>query len=295
MISKQATRIGVHGVVRQNGKILLVEHASGPYKGRFGLPGGKIEHGESPEDALRREFQEEVCGSFGSFYPLGNFHAQTLIGETDFHLIGLIYSIEDFSQDFSQSKGPAELQHGWYDLASIPGEQMTPFVQEIAKRQQAPAINPDCLCRKAKASDFGQLADMRWDFMLEEGVIPQLARNEFLERMIAWLQEGHASGQWTYWVSEHQGEIVSHIFCCRVPKAPSIARIDHAWGYLTNVYTRPGHRNAGIGSALLEKIKQWAGSEELELLLAWPSSQSEPFYQRCGFEMPSNLMVLNLL
>lgn len=287
---KQATRVGVHGVVRQKGKILLVEHASGPYQGKLGLPGGKIEHGESPETALRREFQEEVCGSFGSFYPLGNFHAQTTIGDTDFHLIGLIYRIEDFTQ----GKGATELQHGWYDLASLPRERMAPFVEELVKHQQVPAVNQECLCRQAGSSDLLQLAEMRWNFMLEEGMVPRMTKQEFLDAMIAWLQQGLANNQWVYWVAEKQEKIASHIFCMRVPKAPFPNRLKDSWSYLTNVYTKPEHRNAGIGSTLLEQVKQWAISEELELLLVWPSSRSEPFYMRCGFEIPSNLMVLNL-
>lgn len=289
MTSKQATRIGVHGVVRHKGKILLVEHASGPYKGKLGLPGGKIEHGESPEQALRREFQEEICGAFGSLYPLANFHAQTKVQDTDFHLIGLIYHIEDYTQ----GKGSAELKHGWYDLASLSQDTMSPFVEQLAKRYQAPVFSQDCICRQARSSDLLPLAEMRWDFLLEEGTVPQFSRKEFLEFASAWLQKG-MSGQWTYWVAEKNGEMASHIFCLRVPKIPSPARLDDSWCYITNVYTRPAHRNAGIGSALLEQIKQWAMSEDMELLLVWPSSQSEPFYMRMGFEMPNNLMLLNL-
>ncbi|MCE5318075.1 MAG: GNAT family N-acetyltransferase [Parachlamydia sp.] len=290
-MSKQATRIGVHGVVRQNGKILLVEHASGPYKGKLGLPGGKIEYGESPEEALRREFQEEVCGSFGSFYPLGNFHATATIEDTQFQLLGLIYRVEDFSQ----GEGSAELKHGWYDLKDLPRDQLTPFVDELAKRQRAPEIMQECLCRQASPSDLVQLAEMRWDFTLEEGVIPHFLRQEFLDRTVIWLQQGLASGQWVYWVAEMQGKIAAHIFCFRVPKVPSPDHLEESWVYLTNVYTKPAHRNMGIGSALLESVKQWASSEKKqELLLVWPSSQSERFYMRCGFDIPSNLMVLNL-
>lgn len=289
---KQITRVGAHGVARQNGKVLLVEHASGPYKGKFALPGGKIEHGESPEQALRREFQEEVCGQFKTVRPLDNFHVTVTVGDTDWHQIGLIYTVEDFSQ----INGVAELKSGWYDLASLTEDQLSPFVQQLANRC-SPSIQIACQnfsFRQASRSDFRILAEMRWDFKLEEGLHPLFSKEEFLDQTAEWLQKGLSSGQWVYWVAEKEGEIVSHVFCCRVSGVPTPSRIEHAYGYVTNVYTEPKRRCEGIGSELMRHIKQWAISEGLELLLVWPSAESERFYARCGFEIPSDLRILYL-
>jgi 8-oxo-dGTP pyrophosphatase MutT (NUDIX family) len=41
--------------------VLLIQRSKPPYQGLWGLPGGKIEDGESPPAALRRELREE-CG-----------------------------------------------------------------------------------------------------------------------------------------------------------------------------------------------------------------------------------------
>lgn len=51
----------VAGVILQDGKILVCQrtrHQTMPMKWEF--PGGKIEEGEQPRDALRRELEEEL-------------------------------------------------------------------------------------------------------------------------------------------------------------------------------------------------------------------------------------------
>jgi len=40
-------------------EVLLLNHVLRPYSG-WGLPGGFIEHGEQPDDAIRREIREET-------------------------------------------------------------------------------------------------------------------------------------------------------------------------------------------------------------------------------------------
>ncbi len=52
--------VGVGGVVVRAGAVLLVERAAEPLKGRWTLPGGVVELGETLEAALVRELQEET-------------------------------------------------------------------------------------------------------------------------------------------------------------------------------------------------------------------------------------------
>ncbi|WP_369297952.1 NUDIX domain-containing protein [uncultured Neglectibacter sp.] len=50
----------VAGVVVRDGKVLLVRHSYGAGKGMLIVPGGYVNRGENPEDAVRRELLEET-------------------------------------------------------------------------------------------------------------------------------------------------------------------------------------------------------------------------------------------
>ena len=52
--------IGVGGLLFQGGQALIVQRGLNPGQGRWTLPGGYVEEDETPDEALMREFQEEV-------------------------------------------------------------------------------------------------------------------------------------------------------------------------------------------------------------------------------------------
>jgi len=53
-------KLTVDGVVIRNGKILLIRRKNEPFKGRWALPGGFVEYGETVEEAVMREVAEET-------------------------------------------------------------------------------------------------------------------------------------------------------------------------------------------------------------------------------------------
>lgn len=57
---KEYKQLGSYGIIVDNDKILLIKKYGGPYDGLLDLPGGTIEFLETPEEALKRELQEEV-------------------------------------------------------------------------------------------------------------------------------------------------------------------------------------------------------------------------------------------
>lgn len=128
MIVKFITRTGVYGIAMDDGKILAVRQQRGPYAGKFDFPGGGIEVGESPEQALRREFIEEVAMEFDSMQLIDNLTATVDVPETPscpspylFFQIGMIYRVNGCRLIKDEKQG--ELQHVWIDPKALSEEE----------------------------------------------------------------------------------------------------------------------------------------------------------------------------
>jgi len=64
--------VGVGGVLIHQGRVLLIRRGKEPLRGRWVVPGGTVELGETLEQALQREMLEEtnVCVSVGELLTL---------------------------------------------------------------------------------------------------------------------------------------------------------------------------------------------------------------------------------
>jgi 8-oxo-dGTP diphosphatase len=93
----QRQRVAAYAYVERDGALLLTRNSVlGPNPGSWTLPGGGIDHGESPVDTVRRELQEE-CGLDGEIGELLTVHDHHFTGTApdgrreDFHAIRIIY------------------------------------------------------------------------------------------------------------------------------------------------------------------------------------------------------------
>lgn len=50
----------VTGIVIRDSKVLLARHIYGSGKGKLIVPGGYVEYGETPQEAVKREYLEET-------------------------------------------------------------------------------------------------------------------------------------------------------------------------------------------------------------------------------------------
>ena len=57
---KARPQLAASAIVFRDGKILLVRRAHDPGAGRWSVPGGRVEHGETVEQAVHREVAEET-------------------------------------------------------------------------------------------------------------------------------------------------------------------------------------------------------------------------------------------
>jgi len=87
----------VCAVIHDGKKILVTQRGYGEFKGGWEFPGGKVELGESPEEALKREIGEELEAEIEIEKDLGTvewdypaFHLRMrayLVSLTDPHLV----------------------------------------------------------------------------------------------------------------------------------------------------------------------------------------------------------------
>ena len=120
--SSNIKHIGAYGIAIQSGKILLTVKQKGPYKGLLDLPGGKIEEGETPELALRREFLEEVAMEYAECTFLEHvFHTQQ-----NFEHEGFLFKVSGCR--LAAGSIPEEL-FDWYPIALLDELTLTPFAK----------------------------------------------------------------------------------------------------------------------------------------------------------------------
>lgn len=147
--------------------------------------------------------------------------------------------------------------------------------------------------RTANENDFPQLAQMRWDFRQENGEETAIvSKSEFIENCVEFLRK--ETKNYVYWIAENNGEVISHIFVQTINLVPRPCRLNDAFAYLTNTYTKPEFRSKGIGAELLNHVIDWAKTEDFELLLVYPSDEAINFYKRLGFENDSEILKLIL-
>ena len=72
----------VAAVIRDNDRIFATQRGYGNYKGWWEFPGGKIEAGETPQEALKREIREEL----DTLVEVGNLIACVEYDYPEFHL-----------------------------------------------------------------------------------------------------------------------------------------------------------------------------------------------------------------
>lgn len=123
-------RLGAYGILIHDSKILLTLKKSGPYKDLWDLPGGGIELGETPDEALKRELLEESTLAIDHFEFLNTATATDTYDNNgviyEFHLTGFIYKV------LTWSKLPdlvPEEENRWALLSNLQTEELTPFAK----------------------------------------------------------------------------------------------------------------------------------------------------------------------
>ena len=137
---KEMNHFGVYGVCIHEGRILCIRKTRGPYRGRFDLPGGTPEEGESLVETLRREMLEETGFQVSAIHQntirdvfvtvpgIARVHHEFVLFAIDVEEKNA-QTVEDFvtSEEKNDSKGIV-----WVPLEEVSVENASPLVIEAA-------------------------------------------------------------------------------------------------------------------------------------------------------------------
>ncbi len=152
--------------------------------------------------------------------------------------------------------------------------------------------------RTAIPSDYAQLAEMKRlhceedDRDYNEHTLQGADKQAFLDEFVSFL---HHQKEYLIFVAADEEGIASTMFVHLIPKVPKPNSHIRSIAYLTNVFTKERYRNKGIGTELLTYIKSYLKSEHCELIFAWPSDRSVPFYTRNDFCEENDIVECMLL
>ena len=143
--------------------------------------------------------------------------------------------------------------------------------------------------RLATTKDINSLAELIWEQKNEDSPLDPVDKPGFVQICSEHLKN-RLGDDYFCWVADDNGRIVSHIHIIITCKLPKPGNLDSCYGRLSQVRTIPEYRNQGIGSELMDKVKEWCSKQRIQELVVWPSDQSVSFYERAGFKSENKIM-----
>ena len=146
--------------------------------------------------------------------------------------------------------------------------------------------------RQATESDFPQLAELRWIHLSEDEEEKDLScydKKIFLKEFTKFLKQ-ELKRNYRCFVAEDKNQIISNIYLGLIPKTPKPYPDTRQIGYITNVHTLKAYRSQGVGTKLMNYVKEYARKTDCELLFVWPSDRAVPYYKRLGFQIDNDVM-----
>lgn len=130
------THVGAYGFIIKNDCIALIKKARGGYTGLLDIPGGGIEHIETPVEALKRELMEEA-GVTVKTYKLLTATSRTFTWmmkkdlEEDLHHIGILYQVEVEEENVKEEADGIDSNGcSYYKINELSKSELTPFTIE---------------------------------------------------------------------------------------------------------------------------------------------------------------------
>lgn len=118
--------------LRRGDRFLLVERGRAPAHGQLAFPGGRLEAGETPEEAARRELFEETGLEAGPLLPV-----EIVYLGGDGEARDPVFRLHVFTGAYVNGEAVAAddaASVGWYDVDEMEGLPVTPSTLQIIRR-----------------------------------------------------------------------------------------------------------------------------------------------------------------
>jgi 8-oxo-dGTP diphosphatase len=126
-------RVGVSVALWQDGALLLVRRARGPYAGQWSLPGGRVEFGERLREAALRELIEETGISAEIGDPIALF--EIITSDPPAHFV--LHTFHGRYVAGAVVAGDDAAAAEWVALADLPARDVTPQTREVILKTAA--------------------------------------------------------------------------------------------------------------------------------------------------------------
>ncbi|HEY2164537.1 MAG TPA: GNAT family N-acetyltransferase [Gemmatimonadaceae bacterium] len=148
--------------------------------------------------------------------------------------------------------------------------------------------------RRALPRDADALAELRYAFRLERRPATE-SPEAFTARCSNWMRPRlRGDSRWTVWLAERDGRIVGNLWLQIIEKIPNPGPESELHAYISNFFIDPAERNSGVGTKILSAAVAHCRAHHVDTVLLWPTQRSTPLYRRTGFEIPADLLALEL-
>lgn len=110
-------------LLKRDNKILLAMKKRGFGEGRYNGVGGKIEKGETPEEAMIRETQEEILVTPTKYEKVGFVEFDEYYKGNKQNIVFHLYIVYDWDGNPCESE---EMSPKWFNIDNIPYDEMFP-------------------------------------------------------------------------------------------------------------------------------------------------------------------------
>jgi len=119
-VNYRNARPTVTAVILRENKILLTKRNNTPFVGWWDLPGGFVDHGESPEEAIAREMREELGMAIKIKKLLGIYPGTYPSATEPFYVLSVVYMVEPLTKEFGIMDKEELKGFKWFKKKELP-------------------------------------------------------------------------------------------------------------------------------------------------------------------------------